>query len=173
MWLGRSQDEITKLLQLERGLEGKLQLGTLDDDVGEIEQVYLQRIQHTLSGNDDLFRLFFDGERSYQCSDFFGSLPLGELTKTFLTGPHRSVNDLQEELTRSRIKDEDSTVDRLCRQVSLERLVDGNSVDVGIVDEPNDLVGEELRVIAGVEVRFGRFGRVELETLSDTLSENV
>jgi hypothetical protein len=28
---------------------------------------------------------------------------------------------------------------RLCGQVSFEGLVDGHSVDVGVVDEPNDL----------------------------------
>lgn len=150
-----------------------MQLGTLDDDVGEIEQVDLERIQHTLSGDDDLFGLFFDGERSDQSGDFFGSLPLGELTETFLTRPDRSVNDLEEELTGSRVEDEDSSVDRLGGQVSLERLVDGDSIDIGVVDEPDDLIREEFRIVARVEVWLCRLGRVELETLSDTLSQDV
>lgn len=35
------------------------------------------------------------------------------------------------------------------------------------------LIREEFRVVLRVEVRFGRFGRVELKTLADTLSEDV
>lgn len=35
------------------------------------------------------------------------------------------------------------------------------------------LVAEELRVVLRVEVRLGRLGRVELETLADTLAEDV
>jgi hypothetical protein len=51
--------------------------------------------------------------------------------------------------------------------------VDGDSVDVGVVDEPDDLVREELRVVLRVKVGLGRLGRVELETLADSLSEDV
>lgn len=53
------QNEITKLLHLERSLERQLKFGTLDDDIGEIEQVHFKRVQHTLSSNDDLLGLFF------------------------------------------------------------------------------------------------------------------
>ena len=38
------EDQITKLLHLHAGLERKLQLAALDDDVGEIEQMNLKRI---------------------------------------------------------------------------------------------------------------------------------
>lgn len=39
--LCRLQDEISKLLHLQTGLEGQLQLRTLDHDVGEVKQVDL------------------------------------------------------------------------------------------------------------------------------------
>ena len=44
------------------------------------------------------------------------------------------MNDLEEELTGSRVEDEDGSVDGLGGQVSFERLVDRDSVDVGVVD---------------------------------------
>lgn len=47
------------LSNLETGLEGKLQLAALDDNVGEVEEVDLQRVQHALPRHDDLLRLFF------------------------------------------------------------------------------------------------------------------
>jgi hypothetical protein len=47
------------------------------------------------AGHDHLLRLFFDWQRADQGSDFFGSLPLGELAQTLLTGPNARVNDLQ------------------------------------------------------------------------------
>jgi hypothetical protein len=58
-----------------------------------------------------LFRLFFNRQRSNEGGDFFGSLPLGQLAETFLAGPDGRVDDLQEELARSRIEDEDGAVD--------------------------------------------------------------
>ena len=41
LWFGRFQDQISKLLNFEASLEGKLQFGAFDDDVGEVEQVNL------------------------------------------------------------------------------------------------------------------------------------
>lgn len=49
-------------------------------------------------------------------------LPLGELTQTFLPRPHACVDDLEEQLARSRVEDENRAVDGLGRQVTLERL---------------------------------------------------
>ena len=49
------------------------------------------------------------------------------------------MDDLQEELASARIEDEDGAIDWLGRQISLKRLVDGHSVDVGIIPKPNDL----------------------------------
>ena len=39
--LGRLEDQVAELLDLEARLEGQLQLGALDHDVGEVEQVHL------------------------------------------------------------------------------------------------------------------------------------
>ena len=64
------------------------------------------------------------------------------LSETFLSGPHWSMDNLQEELTGPGIEDEDSTVDWFGGQVPLERLVDGDTIYVGVVHKPNDLVGE-------------------------------
>ena len=62
--LSSLQNQVTKFLDLETGLERKLKLGALDDNVGEVEQVDLEWIQHTLTGDDDLFRLFLHRQRS-------------------------------------------------------------------------------------------------------------
>ena len=126
----------------------------------------LERIEHTLSSNDNLLRLFFDGKRSNESGDFFGSLPLRKLSKTLLTSPDGGVNNLDERLSSSRIENENRSIDRLGRQISFERLVDRHSVNLSIIDEPNTrkrhhesamisdkvnrgvhLVREELRVV--------------------------
>ena len=57
---------------LETCLEGELQLGPLDDDVGEIEKMDFQRIQHSLSRDDDLLRLFFHRQRTNQGGNLQG-----------------------------------------------------------------------------------------------------
>ena len=110
-----------------------------------------ERIEHSLSRNDDLLRLLLDGERSNESGDFLGGLPLGELTETLLSGPNGGVNNLDERLTGSRIEDEDRSVDRLGRKISLERLVDRDSVNLSIVDEPNAAKRESASGFAGGE----------------------
>jgi hypothetical protein len=50
------------------------------------------------------------------------------------------VNDFQKELTCSRVEDKYGTVDWFRRQVPFERLMNRDSVDVRIVDEPNALI---------------------------------
>ena len=104
------QDQVTELLHLHARLERQLQLATLDDDVGEVKQVDLKRIQHALAGDDDLLRLFLHRQRTHKSRHFFGRLPLRQLSKTLLPSPYTRVDDLQEELTRTRVEDEDSTV---------------------------------------------------------------
>ena len=64
------------------------------------------------------------------------------LSETFLTGPYWSVNDLQEKLTSSRVENEDSTIDRFRGQIALESFMNGHTVNVGVVNKPNDLIGE-------------------------------
>lgn len=52
----------------------------------------------------------------------FRGLPLGELSQALLPRPDAGVDDLEEQLARPRVEDEDSPVDGLGRQVTLERL---------------------------------------------------
>jgi hypothetical protein len=89
------QDEVAELFHLHTGLERQLQLASLDDDVGEIEQMHFKGVEHALAGYDHLLRLLFDRQRTDQGSDFFSSLPLGELAQTLLAGPNTCVNDLR------------------------------------------------------------------------------
>ena len=87
------------------------------------------------SGDDQLFRLFFHWKRSNQRRHFFRRLPFGQLTKTFLASPDAGVDDLQEQLTSSRIEDEDRAVDGFGGQVAFECLVDCDTVHVCVIDE--------------------------------------
>ena len=72
-----------------------MQFASFDDDVGEIEQMYLKWVEHAFTSHNHLLRLFFDWQRADQGSDFFGGLPLGELAQTLLTSPNARVDDLQ------------------------------------------------------------------------------
>mmetsp|Transcript_46495 Transcript_46495/g.113223 ORF Transcript_46495/g.113223 Transcript_46495/m.113223 type:complete len:463 (-) Transcript_46495:5607-6995(-) len=167
------EDDITELLDLERRLERQLQVRPLDDDVGEVEEVHLERVEHPLARHDDLLRLLLDGQRPDQRSNLLRRLPLGELPKALLAGPYGGVDDLEEELARAGVEDEDGAVDGFGREVPLERLVDRHAVNVGVVDEPDDLVAEELPVVLRREIRLRRLRRVELEALADPLAQHV
>ena len=57
------------------------------------------------------------------------------------------MDDLEEELAGARVEDENGAVYGLGRQVALERLVNRHAVDVRVVHEPDDLIGEELSVV--------------------------
>ena len=100
---------------------------TLDDDVEEVSKwtsrgsMYLFRTiaqrmiklghtQHTLASDNDLLRLFLDWQRTDQSGNFFSGLPFCKLSKTLLTHPDASVNDLQKQLTRPWVEYEDGTV---------------------------------------------------------------
>ena len=52
-------------------------------------------------------------------------------------------------------------------------LVNGDSVDISVVHKPDDLIGEELPVVLRGQIRLGRLRGVQLETLTDPLSEYV
>ena len=54
------QDEVSELLHLHTGLERQLQLASLDDDIGEIKQMYFKRVEHAFAGHDHLLRLLFN-----------------------------------------------------------------------------------------------------------------
>ena len=94
----------------------QLKFTALGYDVGEVEQVHFERVQHALACVDDLLRLLFDWQRTNQGCHFFRSFPLRQLPKTLLSGPDARMNDLEEELTRPRIEDEDCAV--CCAKVS-------------------------------------------------------
>lgn len=51
--------------------------------------------------------------------------------------------------------------------------MDGDTVDVGVVDEPDDLVGEQLCIVLRVQVWLSWLARVQLQTLSDALSQHI
>ena len=72
--------------------------------------IKLGRTQHALASDNDLLRLFLDWQRTDQSSNFFSSLPFRELSKTLLTHPDTSVNDLQKQLTRPQVEYEDGTI---------------------------------------------------------------
>lgn len=42
---------------LETSLEGQLQLTAFDDDVGEVEEMHLEGVQHAFASHDDLLGL--------------------------------------------------------------------------------------------------------------------
>lgn len=83
---------------------------------------YLQRVQHALPGHNDLFGLLLHGEGADEGSHLLGCLPLGQLAQSLLAGPHTGVYDLQEQLPRPRVEDENAAIDGLCRQVAFKRL---------------------------------------------------
>lgn len=130
-----TKDHISEFFNLHRRLEWELKFRGTNGDVWEIEKVYFQRIEQTLTSDDQLLGLFFNRKRADESSDLFSCLPFGQLTKTLLASPYASMNNLQEELSSPRIEDEDSSIDGLGRQVTLECLVDGHAIDIGIVYE--------------------------------------
>mmetsp|Transcript_569 Transcript_569/g.1265 ORF Transcript_569/g.1265 Transcript_569/m.1265 type:complete len:352 (-) Transcript_569:2863-3918(-) len=133
----------------------------------------LQRVQHSPSGHDDLLRLFLHREGPNEGSHLLCCLPFGQLGQTLLACPHRGVNDLQEQLSSSRVEDEDRPVHRFCGQVAFEGLVDRHTVHIGIVNEPDGLCREELLVVLRVQVGLRWLRRVQLESLSDSLPHHV
>mmetsp|Transcript_39335 Transcript_39335/g.83813 ORF Transcript_39335/g.83813 Transcript_39335/m.83813 type:complete len:1257 (-) Transcript_39335:3240-7010(-) len=171
--LSSLQDKIAEFFDLHAGLERQRQLGALDHDVGEIQQVDLERVQHALSGDDDLLGLLLHGQGPDQSCHLLGRLPLSQLRESLLAGPDRGVDNLQEELSGSRVEDEDSTVYWFRGQITFESLVDRDSVHVGVINEPDDLGAEELSVVLGIQVRLCGLRAVELQTLSDSLSQHV
>jgi len=119
-----------------------LQVTALNHNIGEIEQVHFKRIEHALSGDNNLFGPFLRGQCSDQSSNFFCSFPFGKLAESFLACPNAGVDNFEEELSGSGVEDEDGAVDGFGGEIAFECLVDGDSVDVGVVDEPNDLICE-------------------------------
>lgn len=103
--------------------------------------MHLERVEHSLAGHNDLLGLLFDRQRADERRHLLGRLPLGELSESLLSRPDGRVDDLDERLSRSGVEDEDGAVDRLRRQVTLERFVDRNAVHLRVVDEPDAAQG--------------------------------
>jgi hypothetical protein len=57
------------------------------------------------------------------------------------------MDNFQEQLASPRIEDKNSTINWFGCQVSLERFMDSHSIDVSVINKPNDLVSEEVSVI--------------------------
>ena len=171
--LGGLKDEVAKLLDLEGGLEGQLELRAGDDNVGEVEEMDLQGVKHALAAHDDALGLLLHWETADQGRHLLGGLPLGQLPQALLPGPHARVDDLEEELPGARVEDEDRAVDWLRGQVALKGLVDRHAVHVCVVHEPDDLVAEELAVVLARQVGLRRLGRVQLQALADALAQHV
>ena len=51
--------------------------------------------------------------------------------------------------------------------------MDGDTVHISVVDEPDDLVGEELSVVLRRQIGLRGLGGVELEPLADAFSQHV
>ena len=83
------------------------------------------------------------------------------------------MNDLQEQLACTRIEYKDGAIDGLSRQVTFERLVNGDSVDVGVVDEQLSLIAEQLGVVLRVQELLGTLRGVQLQALPDTFTKDV
>ena len=49
----------------------------------------------------------------------------------------------------------------------------GDSVHIGVIHKPDDLIREELPVVLRREIRLRRFTGVQLKGLSDTLSQDI
>jgi hypothetical protein len=54
---------------------------------------------------------------------------------------------LQKELSRSRIENEDGTINGLSGEISFKSLMDRNTVDIGIIHKPDDLVAKDLTIV--------------------------
>ena len=51
--------------------------------------------------------------------------------------------------------------------------MDGDSVHVGVVHKPDDLIGEQLSVVLRAEVRLSGLGGVQLQPLADALAQHI
>lgn len=94
-------------------------MGLSNEGVNHSRMVYNRLYaltQHALTRHDDLLWLFLHGQRTDQSGNFFGRLPFRQLTQTLLSGPHACVNDLQEQLARPRVENENGSV---CKEISL------------------------------------------------------
>ena len=69
------------------------------------------------------------------------------------------MDDLEEELPCAGVEDEDGTVDRLCRQVALKRLMDRHAIHVCVVHEPARISTAGGGAISDLESLLRELGR--------------
>ena len=55
----------------------------------------------------------------------------------------------------------------------ITHLVNGDSVHIGVVHKPDDLIGEQFSIVLRGEVRLCRLTGVELEGLAYALPQNI
>mmetsp|Transcript_71215 Transcript_71215/g.190132 ORF Transcript_71215/g.190132 Transcript_71215/m.190132 type:complete len:287 (+) Transcript_71215:956-1816(+) len=144
---GGLEDNVAELLDLQRCLERQLQVRPLDHNVWEVQQVHLERVQHSLARDNDLLWLLLDRKRPNQRRNLLSSFPLGKLTQALLSSPDGGVDNLQEQLARARVEDEYGTIDGLRREISLKSLVNRNAIHIRVIHEPDNLVREEFAVV--------------------------
>ncbi len=133
----------------------------------------LEWIECALSRHYDLLRLLFNRKSSYKRSHLLCRLPFRKLSKSLLALPHRAMDNLEKELTSPRRKDEDSSIDRLSGKITLVCFMNSDTIDISVIDEPDQLVREQLSIIRCIQIRLGRLARVELKAFPDSLSQNV
>lgn len=51
--------------------------------------------------------------------------------------------------------------------------MDGDSVHVGVIHKPDDLVGEEFTIVLRGQVGLSGLRRVQLQTLADTFPQHI
>ena len=83
------------------------------------------------------------------------------------------MDDLQEKVTTLWVENEDCTVNWLRGEITFECLVNGYSIHISVVYEPNDLVAEKLLVVLRIEVGLSRLRAVQLEALANTFSQDI
>lgn len=83
------------------------------------------------------------------------------------------MNNFQKQLSRPGIEYENRSINRFRRKIAFKCLVNCHPIDIGIIDEPDDLISEEVGVILRVQVGLGGLGGVELETFTDSLTQDV
>ena len=81
--------------------------------------------------------------------------------------------DLAKELPSPGVEDEDASIDRLGGEMPLKGFLDGDPVHVGVVQEPDDVVVEELAIVGAGDVGLGHLGAVKLEAPPDPLPEHI
>lgn len=135
--------------------------------------MYFQRVKHTLPGDDNLLGSFLWRQCSNQCSNLLSSLPLSQLAESLLPSPDTGVNNFQEQQACPWVEDENSSIDRFGGEVTLECLMDGNSIYIGVIDKPDGLIHEQISIVLGVEIGLSRLRRVQLQAFPDSLPEHI